>query len=341
MTGAMAFLLLGCSSTYKEVYPTLMDGKYDSEFPYRSSSVQLQQVGETVKMVSAIAFYRNLVFSFEEKVTMQDVAGQFLMDRVEKVVFMNRTSSGTAITIYAENRRVALMTCAHVVKFPDTVLTYYVDQERRRTPFLRVMSIKEREEIYVAGIPGGRAMDVLALDEELDLAVIGKHYEGEAPIGIPVFRYPLGRAAELEWGAFVYVFGYPSGYRMVTKAIVSSPNRTKRGAFLLDAGFKRGYSGGAVLAIRDGVPNFELVGIVRLAKGPTEVYLTPTREGEQLDFDSSTPYKGDVFVERRMDYDYGVAEAVPAEAIAEFLQQNSDRFRNQGYDFSSFRAPRP
>ena len=49
-------LSLSCgTSVYREVYPTLMDGKYDSEFPYRGCSAQLEEIGESVKMINAIA----------------------------------------------------------------------------------------------------------------------------------------------------------------------------------------------------------------------------------------------------------------------------------------------
>ncbi len=334
LTGVVLLLaaLAGCSAARTEASVPRADGAYDSEFPSTPVSTDLQDIAESVKMVTAIAYYRSLTFGAESKVTEADFRNQFLTDRVQKVVFMTRTSSGSAVTVLARENRIALITCDHVVRFPDTVYSHYIDQERHKTPYLSMASIMEREEVYVAGIPGGRHLDILASDPVEDLAVLGKRYEGDMPPGIPVFHYPYGHATELQWGSFVYIFGYPSGYRMVTKAIVSSPNKTRNAGFLLDAGFKRGYSGGIVLAIRDGAPHFELVGMIRLAKGPTEVYLTPIREGEQLDFDPTTPYRGDVFVDRRSDYDYGVAEAVSAESIVQFLHRNADRLRSEGYD---------
>ncbi len=336
LTGmVLAAICAGCSSAVRtDSHPPVADGAYDSEFPTTPVSADLQQIAESVRMVTAIAYYRSLTFSAEARVTEADFRNGFVTERVQKVVFMTRTSSGTAVTILARENRIALLTCDHVVRFPDTVYTHYIDQDRHKTPYLSMASIMEREEVYVAGIPGGRHLDILAADPVEDLAVLGKRYEGDMPPGVPVFQYPYGHATELKWGSFVYIFGYPSGYRMVTKAIVSSPNRNRKGGFLLDAGFKRGYSGGAVLAIRDGAPHFELVGLIRLAKGPTEVYLTPIREGEQIDFDPTMPYRGDVFVDRRSDYDYGVAEAVPAESIVEFLARHKDELHAEGYDIS-------
>ena len=74
-------------------------------------------------------------------------------------------------------------------------------------------------------------------------------------------------------------FGYPSGHKMVTKAIVSSPNKDRKGSFLLDAVLTPGFSGGIALAVRDGVPNFELVGLVQLVSGRTTYALGPPPGG--------------------------------------------------------------
>jgi hypothetical protein len=125
----------------------------------------------------------------------------------------------------------------------------------------------------------------------------------------------------------------------VTKAIVSNPNRDKYGSFLTDAVFNRGFSGGIVLAIRDGVPNFELVGMMKLVPGHQHYYLSPAKEGEQLEFDPNIPFTGDVYAESRVDIIYGVAPAIPAEMIVEFLKSNEETLIDQGYDLRSFLEP--
>jgi hypothetical protein len=137
------------------------------------------------------------------------------------------------------------------------------------------------------------------------------------------------------------MFGYPAGYRIVTKAIVSSPNRDRYGSFLTDAVFNRGFSGGIVLAIRDGVPNFELVGMMKLVPGHQHYYLTPAKEGEQVDFESNVPFKGDMYAESRTDIIYGVAPAIPSELIIDFLKTNQQKLIDQGYDLRSFLEPPP
>lgn len=340
LTTAILLLQLSCSSTgYREVYPTLSDGKYDSEFPYRNSSQQLERVGESVRMISTIAYYKTYAFPEEWKVTPEELTPEFLESRGLQPTFVNKSMSGTATVIFARNRRVALVTCAHVVSFPDTVSTYYVNENRQRLPFLRSIALKERQMNYVATLPEGGEMEILAMDKAADIAIVGKRFEQEPSLPIRAFPYPLGKAKELEWGSFVYLYGYPSGYRMLTKAIVSSPNRDRTGVFLLDAVFGGGFSGGVAVAIRDGVPNFELVGMVKLVSARTSYVLAPPRDEVSAEFDPSVPYAGDIFVERRTDIEYGVTVAIPAEALRELFVAKEWELRTRGYEIDFFKRP--
>jgi hypothetical protein len=331
---------LSCtSSVYKEVYPTLLDGRYDSEFPYRNCSSQLEEIASSVKMVSTIAYYRTFSFLPEERVREGDISRTFLKLREKESVFVNKSLSGTATIIYAEGRRVALLTCAHIIAFPDTARSYHLDSERHPTPFIKTLSIKERQMNFVGMLPEGGELEVLAIDRGTDVALLGKVMEIAPAIPLPVFRFPIGRAKELEWGSFVYLFGYPSGYRIVTKGIVSDPNRDKKRSFLVDAVFGGGFSGGIALAIRDGVPNFEMVGMVKMVTAKSSYFIAPPHDDGTVEYDSSVPYTGELFVERRTDIEYGVTQAISSEAILEFLDNNRPALEAQGFRILLGRPP--
>ncbi|MGD0591380.1 MAG: serine protease [Bacteroidota bacterium] len=335
-------LSLSCSSTsYREVCPTLADGKYDSEFPYRGCSDQLEKISESVRMISCIAYYKSYFFPPETKIRLSDLQDPLLKKKAIKEVFLNRTSSGSATTIYSENKRIALLTCAHVVDFLDTMITYYREENRKETEFIQSIAVKDRQSIYAASIQGSRDLEILAIDKGSDLAVVGQRMYEQSAQNVAVFNYPLGKAKELEWGTFVYLFGYPTGYQMVTKGIVSSPNRDKQGSFLTDAVSNRGFSGGIVLAIRDGVPNFELVGMVTLVPARQQYFMTPFKEGEIADFELDAPFKGDIYVESRTDIMYGIAPAISSEVIVDFLERNQQQLQEKGYDVRSFLERRP
>lgn len=110
---------------------------------------------------------------------------------------------------------------------------------------------------------------------------------------------------------------------MISKGIVSSPNLDGSGTFLIDAVFNRGFSGGIVLAIRDGVPNFELVGLVRSIPADSEFVLRPAQQSGNKSFNPALPYKGEVFVDQQKTMKYGVTRVIPIEIIAEFIELNS------------------
>jgi Trypsin-like peptidase domain len=335
-------LSFSCSSTtYREVYPMLADGKYDSEFPYRGCSDQLEKISESVRMISCIAYYKSYIFSPKAKIRLSDLRNPLLKEKAIKEVFLNKTSSGSATTIFYENKRIAFLTCAHVVVFSDTIITYYRKEDRKETEFIQSLAVKDRQSNYAASIQGARDLEILAIDKGSDLAVVGQRMYEQPAQSVTVFNYPFGRAKELEWGTFVYLFGYPAGYQMITKGIVSNPNRDKQGSFLTDAVSNRGFSGGIVLAIRDGVPNFELVGMVTLVPARQQFYMTPFKEGEIVDFELDAPYKGDVYVESRSDIIYGIAPAISSEVIVDFLEKNQEQLQEKGYNVRPFLERQP
>ncbi len=341
LAGVMLVLASCSTPVYREVYPMLLDHKYDSEFPYRDCSKQLEEIASTVKMITCIAYYRSLEFPQDRRVTRHEMNSLFTSDLASRFVYFTRTSSGSAVMVTYRDKHLALLTCAHIVDFPDTIFTYYTGADKKPTPYIHSFAVKQQQSNYVAGVEGAVDMEILAKDNANDVALLGKIYKTDLPFGYSTFSYPVGYAKELQWGSFIYLLGYPSGHEIVTKGIVSNPNKEKNGSFYADAVFSGGFSGGIVLAIRDGVPNFELVGIVRLVPGRTVSYLTPERDGEHLELDTQVPYSGDVYVERRNDIEYGVMQAVSSETIIEFLSAHRKELSDKGYDLSQFINNRP
>ncbi|MFA6468873.1 MAG: serine protease [Bacteroidota bacterium] len=324
------------TTTYHDVYPLLADGKYDSEFPYRGCSEQLEQIAETVRMINCLVFYKSQIFSKEQKVRLSDFHDPNMTSKVAKEVYLNRTSAGSCTVIYFQDRKIAVMTSQHIVDFPDTIITYYADENTQPTEFIQSIAVKERQKNYIATIQGAGNLEILASDKANDLAILGQKIDGPSATKIPVFSYPIGKARELEWGAFVYLFGYPEGYRIITKGIVSNPNRDKNGTFLTDGVFNKGFSGGIVLAIRDGIPNFELVGMVKMVPGYQEYYLAPGKEGVPANYDLQTAYTGISYVDSRTEIIYGVSPTIPIELIVRFFEENEKQLIKKGYFLSSF-----
>ncbi|HKI78599.1 MAG TPA: serine protease [Ignavibacteriaceae bacterium] len=324
--------LQGCSSiVYKAAYPTLNDGKYDSEFPYKGSSKELEDVGRSVTLINSIAFYKAYIFNDGTNVKRSDISEEFLENKSNSTSYFNKINSGTATTVYSQGGTIALLTCAHVVNFPDTILTFFSDESGKFTKYLESVSIRERQVTFVPELSSGGQVEILALDRERDLAIIGNNFPGLNSIKRTVFPFPKGKAKDLEWGSFVYVFGYPMNYKMVSKAIVSNPNYDEKGGFIIDAVVNKGFSGGVVLAIRDGIPNFELVGIIRAIPEENEYLLEPEKLKNNIYYSPVVPYKGNIYAVQQEQLKYGIAKVIPIEEIMEFINNKEYELKKLGY----------
>lgn len=333
----LLLVIWSCSTNvFETAFPTLVDGKYDSEFPYNSSSKQLEEIGNSVKMVNTLAFYSTYIFSKETRLLKKDLSENIIDKHSVSSNFFNQTASGTATVIFSNMNSIVLLTCAHIVDFPDTIITYFENSTGGYSEYVHGIAVKEKQTIWIIGLPDRGEIDLLITDAQHDIALLGKHYPPGAVLDIEAFHYPIGEAKQLEWGSFVYVFGYPLNYKMITKGIVSSPNRDNTGSFLVDAVFNKGYSGGIVLAIRDGVPNFELVGMIKSVPSEMEYILKPAVDNEKQNFNPIIPYVGDVYVEQRQSMKYGITKAIPIESIINFLNDNSRQLIDKGFSHEEF-----
>jgi hypothetical protein len=327
-----SLLLFSCSATnvLDKVYPTLQDGKYDSEFPYRNSSAQLEEVSNTIKLINTIAFYTSYVFPDDSKIYRRDLTKIEFEKTAAREVFFNRTASGTATVVEAGLGSVVLLTVSHVVSFPDTVVSYFVNPDGSASNYVQSISIKTRETHYVPDLPDNGEFEIIVHDPSLDIALLGHHFRAAEFNNLSEFSYPWGNSSELEWGSFVYVFGFPMNYKMITKGIVSKSSKDKN-TFLIDAGFDKGSSGGIVLAVRDGVPNFELVGLVRSVPAEYEFTLKPFAKENEMDFNPMIPYKGEAYVDKAQIFKTGIIKVIAVETVKNFLASHEKEIYDKGY----------
>ncbi|MDZ7357069.1 MAG: serine protease [candidate division KSB1 bacterium] len=334
----LVLVLVSCAKKiFQTAYPTLSDGRYDSEFPYKSCSKELQEISESVNRVFCNSLYKSYSFSLEQKIIPTSITDR-LLATASAVTDIKTTVSGTATVIYAQDNRLALLTCAHVVLKPDTLISYFAPDANSPEKFIQTVAIKQQNQILVAKMPEDGLFEVLLADEHADIAILGKKLKFPVAAGISVLNYPFGNARELEWGSFVYVIGYPMGYKLISKGIVSQPDRDKKGGFLTDVLFNPGLSGGILLAVRDGVPNFEVVGITTSAAAELETVLVPERG---KNYDETVPYQGKIYVTSKKTISYGITKAISAESILELIRENREYLLKSGYDFEILIEPRP
>ena len=318
---------------YDVVYPTLNDGRYDSGFPYKNASEQLEEISNSVKMLNYIAFYKAYIFSENQEMLQSDINKKKIKDKAIDIAYFNETVSGTATIIFYDGIKVGLLTCAHVGDFPDTILTYFEPPVEQKKQIIQKMAIKIREHYYINEIPGEGDFEVVVSDKKRDLALLAKKVLHDPYQKIRSLKYPFGKSSDLELGSFVYIIGYPMGHKMITKGIVSNTRDKKSDSFLIDALFNRGFSGGIILAIRDGVPNFELVGMAKSVSAKNRYFLVPDPLSVQSQYDPNFPYTGDIQVKKFEDINYGITYTVSTDEIINFLNENEIQLLQKGFNF--------
>lgn len=330
----MVILCSGCvDKKLAVVSKGLSDGRYDSEFPSRNASDEIALITRSVKKIYCVSSYTTYQFRKEARITSYDIWQGRYKKAAWGTISTTETTFGTATIIGSVNSHIALLTCAHIIHSHDTLITWYETSDEDPQIFIKSFSVKNKQENWVKDFSRYGSFSVLASDINSDIAILGVKSESQADT-VPVFPYPAGHAKELEWGSFVYAFGYPLGNLVVTKGIVSLANNRPYGEFTLDALLNKGCSGGIILAIRDGVPNFELVGLVRNVNSSIEQFLEPAAADHP--YPGYIPYRGDVFVGDHEMIQYGLNSVVTAEAIQEFYHRNRTELLRSGYDLDTF-----
>jgi len=333
----LIIILASCRTyTYKTILPTLSDGKYDTEFPYKTCSKQIGEIAKSVKKLHCIAEYKTYIIPLEDKVTLDMVNKKLLRGKSIKKKFDSESVIGTATIIFYDFQKIALLTSAHVINYPDTIVGYYEGTKKNKKKYVQTFSIKTRQLNYVRDLPISKNLEILAIDNDQDIAILGQDVDPERRREVHVLGYPVGNSDELEWGSFVYIMGYPSGYQMITRGIVSTPGGKQKKSFLIDALFNKGISGGIVLAIKDGVPNFELVGMAKSVSASYENILVPYEENHARTYNPNVPYDDQVFVRVKKEINYGITYSVASNAIVKFIKKNEVDLAEKGYLFSQF-----
>ena len=317
------------SSTRKGI-PT---GRYGTEFPAGNASDELEKITHSVKKVYSVSSYTTYQFKRGEKITGYHIHQGSYPKAAWGVISTNETVFGTATIIDLTNSRIALLTCAHVVTSPDTLISYFEPADDDPSRYVQSFSIKEKQENWVKGLSSCGPFTVLASDISSDIALLGKNCESLTDTAFP-FPYIAGNAKDLGWGSFVYIYGYPLGNQVITHGLVSPAPKRPMGEFSIDALLNKGYSGGIILGLRDGVPNFELVGMVKTVNSSHEEFLKPSSDQQRTP--EWLPYKGDLYVGKSENIQYGLNAVVPIESILDFYKKNRQELITNGYNLDRF-----
>lgn len=315
-------LITGCGVRTAPAGPS-PQAYYRTSFPERDVSRQLERALDAIKRVQVTATYQTYRFDPADSVSVAEIRSDSTFRRARERYSSNQIKLGTGTVVRVRGREVTMLTNHHVVRVPDTVVVYHREARpgggRRAGRHVESVSILQRAQYLVVGLPDNRGLRVMARDSTQDLALVAVELLEDPDGSVNVLNLPTGDPRRLGWGAFVYVAGYPGGFRMITRGIVSDPNRGPDAAFLLDGLFNRGISGGLILAVRGDTDALELVGLATSAAAQTEYVLLP--EARELDEEGLLiPYQGTLYLERVSRLQYGITFSVPTSAVVRFLR---------------------
>jgi len=331
------FLLLtsGCSRQYV-ITDRGPQAYYQTGYPVQDTSRELERIFQSIKRINVTGHYNTFIFYPDRRITLSDLEGKNLLELSDENLSFSDSKAGTATILSSSLTQTALITNEHVISYPDTVIEYYKFEDGNRSPYIEQISIKTHQLNLIYDLPELGAFEVIAKDPSRDLAVIGVYHGDDELSRFPrVLRTPAGNPEKLSWGSFVYVLGYPKGYKMVTRGIVSDPNRDQRASFNLDALFNKGISGGIIVAIRGETGEMEWVGMARAGSATTEMILVP-RDISMEDADLFRPYEGDIFLKPDRRIDYGLTLSVSMKSIQSFLTEHRNLLEQKGYSISRF-----
>lgn len=313
-----------------------MDGRYDTEFPGPTFARALDNISESILKVYCLAEYDRYYIDTAIFFTQSDLEAGLLQERTTKRANFSESVHGSATLLRNSGDRLVLLTCAHIFDSPDTVVSFYEPLTLSATAGIESVAIKRKQTQFIQEFSVSLPFDIIAIDYDLDIAFLGTKSERMTSAKLPAFDYAAGDDRLLDRGSVVYVFGFPSGFQMVSRGIIANPNIGKKGVFLLSANFNEGISGGAVLAMRDGQSNLELVGIAKLASASYTNIIKPELGSHQQRYNPNLPYDGALFVEQQRTLNYGVTFAISILTIRDFYLLNRRRFIASGYSLDDF-----
>lgn len=318
-----------CRTTEVEIRERMDSGYYQNHVESDLVRSQIKNSFKSVRRIQSTVSYRTYLFYEDDMPIRSELEGADL----ESVSVLNRidnqSTAGTAIVAAdADRGRVALVTAAHTVTFPDTLWHYAEGEIQGPNGRVEAVSVRESLHQFVFTDDGIEMLELLEKDERRDLAVMKTTQNVPPRANLEPLRIPSGDVSRLEWGDMIYAAGHPRGVQMVTQGIVSRTQHPIR-SIIMDISLNRGFSGGAVFAVRSDGSGLEWVGVITSTMGEREQYLAPA-ELLTREYPEDVEYFGEVYVKTATRIYYGMTNAVDINQLNEFLQENSQSLRNAG-----------
>lgn len=315
---------------YSTPYYRILDPVWDPQKDFEHAK-------NVIKRIQTTTYYTTYFFDSDQHISRKILQFQ----KVQKLSRNKRdfvdSGTGTAIALTKSLERILLITCDHVVDANDTIYVYRDNKLKTFDSPLKSVSILNKVDYLLFDSPELSSFTVLATEPENDLAlIVGRLPDNKNnPYYIETLKFELGTEKRMRWGSIIYAFGFPMGFKMMTKGLVSDPQKESHFYILSDIQFNPGISGGLVLAINGETNKFEWVGLASSASSTAEFVLSPKTNAlnEQEDFQI---YTDTIFVQRKKNINYGITRSVKATIVKDFLKKSKKAADGLGLDVTKF-----
>ncbi len=221
---------------------------------------------------------------------------------------------GLILDVNHSNSNYTILTSSHLVSPEDTVDVYYTDEEGAKTDVLFARYILKSLRISArSGNVGSSNAELIVDSPANDLAII--RVEASETLGTE-FRNKVGYDLDLDWGDWVFLFGYPKGIKQMSGGWVSKSPYPR--TIAIDAVVRFGYSGGPVFTFSKDKTELAFVGVIKSVPRTTLDYIAPDKT---LPVGSALGRKDlpKLAVKREILVDYGTAYFVDIKTIKSFM----------------------
>lgn len=326
----VGLIIYSCaSSNQSQPYFDEEKGYYTTAFPVRDVTSQLATIQQSVLRITSTSIYSTYYIDEKMDFTYEDLQNTDIREITNHRSTIDQSKAGTAISILQNDRHTALITAAHVLDAPDTLISFRTGPNIPENKLIHSVGVKLKQRNYVHTYNTLKELDIIAVNRVNDIALIEIENNEDESFNAAPLRIQTGAAKRLRLGSFIYVMGFPLGSAMVTRGIISAPDYDEQGNFLTDALFNHGISGGMIMASRDNFKSLEWVGMSITAAASQQYFLVPNPISAQQ-YKNMEIYTDTAFVAQKSIINYGVTQALPIEKILLFLYSNEDKLNRLG-----------
>jgi len=283
--------------------------------------------------IYAAADYVTYKIPADSQMTLKQI-NQKDFEKYEKS-YKTESSMGTATLLQEGDKTRTFLSSYHIFNYPDTLFNYYYREDGTKTPYISHYTVKENQIHFLKKYSNTQLAEIIAYDAKKDIAFLKTQPENDM-LTNRFGKLKTSSARQMQTGKEVFITGYPNGYKMVTRGLMSKPFTEQPDKIMIDATFNKGYSGAPFFILSSDCKCFKFAGIITSSASVDKNILVPEFQRHQKIYDPSRAYKEPVYVKADEQIKYGITFTASLPAINDFYINNQQLFNDHGVNLDDF-----